>query len=327
VLLMLPLSLLAWRRIRPSPRVEAGLALVVVAASALLAAFPLPPARFQEAQAAQAGPNAALALPADGDLTMAGSAGDALVGLTLRPGRPGANTAWLYVLPIGGEPAASGLGVTLTQEGRSRPVTRCGPACRSAPVDVIGGEALTVGVSGQDGGTTTFRVPSLPAPDALSVVDRAQQVMHALRTYRLNETLRPARVPLSVTYAFQAPDRLSYDVSGGGQTVIVGPEQYSRDSATAPWHAEAMPSVQVPDFVWDGSRVVAPRMIAPPGDESSPLQEVTFFENQEGVPVWFDLSIDQQGLVEHASMRAQAHFMTHDYYDFDAPLTVDPPSG
>src|SRR5207249_9343386 len=40
---MLPLSLLAWR-LQPRPRLEAAIVLVVVSASALLAAFPLPPA-------------------------------------------------------------------------------------------------------------------------------------------------------------------------------------------------------------------------------------------------------------------------------------------
>jgi hypothetical protein len=107
VLLMVPLSLPAWQRRRPVPRLEAALALVVAAASALLAAFPPPSARFQEAEAAQGGPESALELPSAGDLSIASSAGDVLVGLTLRPGRPGRNTAWLYVLPIGGEPGAT----------------------------------------------------------------------------------------------------------------------------------------------------------------------------------------------------------------------------
>jgi FMN phosphatase YigB (HAD superfamily)/putative copper export protein/methionine-rich copper-binding protein CopC len=148
VLAMVPLSVLAWRRLFPAPRLEAALALVVVAASALLAAFPLPPARLHEAEAAQAGPSAALALPSDGDLTMASSAGDVLVGLTVRPGRPGPNTAWLYVLPIGGEPAASGLTVTVTAAGHPQVVRRCGPACRAADLDLHGGEPLAVGVGG-----------------------------------------------------------------------------------------------------------------------------------------------------------------------------------
>jgi copper transport protein len=322
VLLMVPLSVLAWRRIRPIPRVEAVLALVVVGASALLAAFPLPPARLQEAEAAQAGPQAALALPSDGDLTMSASAGDVLVGLTLRPGRPGRNTAWLYVLPIGGEQAASDLAVTMTGAGRAQAVRRCGPACRAADVDVVGGESLAVGVRGA--GTAAFRVPALPAPDAGGVVERAQELMHALRTYRLDETLRPAKVPLAVTYAFQAPDRLEYQVRGGGETVIVGPEQFSRDGPSAPWRAEAMPAVQVPTFIWDGARVVAPRALTAAGD--GPLQVVSFYEALDGLPVWFELSVDARGLVVQAAMRAQAHFMTHRYYDFDAPLSISPPA-
>src|SRR2546423_13546792 len=123
---MLPLSLRAGRGLHARPRLEAGLALVVVAASGLLAAFPLPPARLQEAQAARAGAASTLELPGAGDLTMASNAGDVLVGLTLRPGRPGRNTAWLYVLPIGGEPAASPLHVARPAAGQAPAVPRCG---------------------------------------------------------------------------------------------------------------------------------------------------------------------------------------------------------
>jgi copper transport protein len=322
VLLMVPLSLLAWRRLFPAPRLEAALALVVVAASALLAAFPLPPARLQEAEAAQAGPQTALELPAAGDLTMARSAGDVLVGMTLRPGRPGRNTAWLYILPIGGEPAASGLDVTLTEAGRAQAVRRCGPACRAADVDLHGGEELTVGVGGAS--TAAFPVPALPAPDARALFDRVQGAMHALRTYRLDETLRPAKVPLHVTYAFQAPDRVQYQVSGGGDTVIVGPQEFSRDGPAAPWTSVSMPAVQVPSYIWDGPPVVAPRDLGT--TDGGALQVLSFYESLDSVPIWFELSVDAQGLVEQASMRAQAHFMTHRYYDFNAPLTISPPT-
>jgi copper transport protein len=322
VLAMAPLSLLAWRRLFPAPRLEAALALAVVAASALLAAFPLPPARLQDAEAAQAGPEAALALPSAGDLTMASSARDVLVGLTLRPGLPGRNTAWLYVLPIGGEPAASSLAVTMAAGGQSPAVRRCGPACRAADLDLLGGESLTVDVAGS--GRASFRVPALPAPDARGIVDRVQQVMHALRTYRLDETLRPAKVPLQVTYAFQAPDRLEYQVRGGGDTVVVGQRQFSRDGPHAPWHVVSMPAVQVPDFIWDGAPAVAAHALTAASDGAP--QVVSFYESLDGLPVWFELTVDGQGLVERAAMRAQAHFMTDHYYDFDALLTIAPPT-
>ncbi|HEY4026096.1 MAG TPA: CopD family protein, partial [Candidatus Dormibacteraeota bacterium] len=328
VLLMLPLSFLAWRRLHPTPRLEAMLAVVVIGASALLAAFPLPPARLQEAEAARAGPTAAEALPAEGDLTMASSAGDVLVGLTLRPGRPGRNTAWLYVLPIGGEPAASNLRVAVTMAGQSVAVHRCGPACRSAGVDLRGGETLTAGVSpseGSAGGSATFSVPPLPAPDARAQVEQAMQRMHELRTYRLDETLQPARRPVSVTYAFQSPDRLSYQVSAGADTVIVGPRLYSRDGPGAPWRSQALAPVQVPSFVWDGARAVSPHALGTLEAGGQVLQMASFYEDLDGVPVWFELGMDGQGLVERAAMRAQAHFMTHRYRDFDAPLTIEPP--
>jgi copper transport protein len=326
VLLMVPLSVLAWRRLLPTPRLEAALAAVVVGASALLAAYPLPPARLQEAEAARAGPSAALALPGPGDLTMASSAGDVLVGLTLRPGRPGRNTAWLYVLPVGGEPAASGLRVTVDSDGRAAAVRRCGPACRVADVDLRGGETLKVGVGGPGGGGAALHVPPLPAPDGAALLSATQQRMHDLRTYRLDETLRPARGPLSVTYAFQAPDRLRYQVSGAGEVVIVGPAEYTRDGPGAQWTSQALPPVQVPSFVWDGSVAVAARELAPAvGEGGQALRVVSFFEDQRGVPVWFELSVAAGGLVEGAAMRAQAHFMTHRYYDFDAPLSIAPP--
>jgi putative copper export protein len=51
VLAMLALSLLVWRRRLPVVRAEAAVALLVVAATALLAAYPLPPARVADAAA------------------------------------------------------------------------------------------------------------------------------------------------------------------------------------------------------------------------------------------------------------------------------------
>jgi copper transport protein len=255
---------------------------------------------------------------------MAASAGDVLVGLTLRPARPGPNTAWLSILPIGGEQAASGLHVAVTAAGRAAPVRRCGPACRAADVDLLGGETLSAAV-GPGGGSATFHVPALPAPDARGLVDGAVRRMHELRAFRLDETLQPARPPLSVAYAFQAPDRLSYRVSGGAETVIVGPTEYSRDGPSAPWRSQVLPPVQVPSFVWDGAAIVTPRALGSLDEDGRTLQLTSFYESQDGVPVWFELAVDGQGLVERAAMRAQAHFMTHRYHDFDAPLTIEPP--
>ena len=113
---MLPLSLMAWRLRRPHLRVEAGVAAGVIAAAAVLAAFPLPPTAAARQLARAAAPGTA-GLPQPGQLTLASNAGSVLVGLTLEPGRPGRNRALVYLLPC----------------RATRPQTRWLPTSASAP--------------------------------------------------------------------------------------------------------------------------------------------------------------------------------------------------
>src|SRR5439155_123920 len=111
----------AWRRVI-TPRYEAVLAIFVIAAAALLAAYPLPPARAGEAEEVGQRPGLSTALPQDDDLTLGGGSGDVLVGLTLRPSRPGANQALVYVLPIDGEATAPGISAELAASARTIPM-------------------------------------------------------------------------------------------------------------------------------------------------------------------------------------------------------------
>jgi copper transport protein len=327
ILAMLPLSLLAWRRLRPAPRLEGLFVLAVLGGSGVLASFPLPPASLARAEAERAAAGPDLALPAGGDLTLGSDAGTSLVALTLRPGRPGPNQAWLYVMPLGGESAANRLDVSVRLGGREYPVRRCGPACRTLGLQLQGGETVGVSVGGAGGGTASFALPQLPAPDARGLVDRLQTRMHGLRSYAVDETLGPARVPLRSTYGFQAPDRMRLDTSTGYQAVVVGATRYSRESSGARWKAEDAPAVTVPDFVWDGAQIVAPRTVAAGRVDGRPVEHVSFFEMYGEVPAWFQLTVDAQGLVTGARMRAQGHFMEHRYFDFDMLLAIGPPAG
>lgn len=52
---------------------------------------------------------------------------------------------------------------------------------------------------------------------------------------------------------------------------------------------------------------------------------VGFYEDRGGLPIWFKQWIGVDGLVRKAEMRGQGHFMDHRYYDFDAPIAVEPP--
>lgn len=328
VLTMIPLSLIAWRHRTAHPRMEAALAAAVIGAAALLAAYPLPPGRLDEAEAARAGGGQASALPQAGDLTLGGEAGEVLVGLTLRPGEPGRNEILVYLLPVAGEADAAEVAAYLVIDSRSLPLEQCGPPCRRAEVDLQGDERLEVHVGGRTGGTAVFDVPALPAPDGTALLNRVQERMHALQTYRQEEILRPAQPPLNAVYAFQAPDRLRIEASNGFQTVWVGGTRYLRERPDAPWKVEESGApVSVPLFVWDGASVVAPRILGTASVEGIDTHILSFFELKGQLAVWFRLWVDPGGLVRRAEMRAQGHFMDHRYYDFDAPLRIAPPVG
>jgi copper transport protein len=324
---MVPLSLLAWRRLLARPRAEALLALVVVAAAAVLAAFPLPPARVVEAGEEAREGGLASALPKQRDLTLGGSAGQVLLGVTLRPGAPGANEVLIYVLPLEGEEKAGDVRVEAKVAGRSVGLTECGPTCRRASVDLRGGEALDVHVPGPIGGRAQFSIPSLPAHDAAALAATMQARMERLERLRIEEVLRPATPPVEARYAFEAPDRMHMTLRTGPETVTIGATRYSRKSPAAPWEiAEGIPTTEVPSLIWSPPPFTAPRVVGSDEVEGRPVLVISFFEDRGGSPIWFKLWVEPEGLVRRAEMRAHGHFMDHRYLDFDATFDIEPPT-
>jgi len=330
VAVMAQLSVLAWRRMLGSLRAEAAVALLVIGAAALLAAFPLPPARVAAAETAGEA-LAGSALPRPGDLTLGGEAGEVLVGITLRPGRPGPNDVLIYLLPLEGEDAAARLVSRLEVDGRAVPMQECGPTCRSAHAVFDGGDMVQVRVDGRIGGTVSFRLPSLPAPDGTAILRTMMRGMHELTSYRQDEFLSSGRAVVDSRYAFVAPDEMSQEVIEAGsssQVVWIGGARYLKPSSTAPWQVErGGPALTVPSFVWDFFRpFLDARVLGSARVEGVSTTIVAFFGDSGGLPVWFKLWIDAQGLVHRAEMRAQGHFMDHRYYDFDAPIQIVPPN-
>jgi len=55
--------------------------------------------------------------------------------------------------------------------------------------------------------------------------------------------------------------------------------------------------------------------------------EIAFAGGSSDLPVWFRMWVDASGLVHRAEMRAPGHFMDHRYFDYDAPITIEPPEG
>lgn len=329
--LMAQLSILAWRRLLGSPRIEAVVALLVVGAAALLAAFPLPPARVAEAAASGEAAAAGSAFPRPGDLTLGSHAGEVLVGLTLRPGDPGPNEALVYLLPLDGEEAAAGLVTHLVVDERTVSLEKCGPTCRSARVVLRDRDVVEVRVEGTIGGTASFRLPNLPPPDGTANIRTMMRRMHELASYRLDETLSSGRAVVNARYEFVAPDEMTQEVTSSGtrsEVVWIAGARYLKPSPQAPWEVErGGPRPTVPSFVWDFFRpFLDARVLGSARVDGVPTTIVAFFGDGGGLPVWFRLWIDGPGLVHRAEMRAPGHFMDHRYYDFDAPIRIAPPS-
>jgi len=330
VALMVPASVVAWRLRRPSLRFEGILAVFVVAAAAILAAFPIPPSRLVEEQAAHRATPSASARPRPGDLTMGSHAGQVLVGLTVRPGSPGENQLVLYLLPLEGDEAAAGLTAELTVGTTSLRPSECGSTCRQTTATLDGGETVQVRVKGPKGGIASFRLPTLPAQDGSALLDRAQERIHRLTTYRLYETLSSGLgTTIPAQYEYEAPNRLRSLVSGRTESIWIGTDRYSRDHPGGSWQLQqGGPSIPVPSFIWDYFKpFVDPRIIGAATVEGVPTTIVSFTDGQKGTPIWFRLWIDPQGLVRRAEMRAPGHFMNDRYYDFDGPITVTAPVG
>ncbi len=178
------------------------------------------------------------------------------------------------------------------------------------------------------GGTATFRLPRLPAPDGGALLTLAQRRMHTLRTVSLTERLSWGAGATRARYQLEAPNHLRILAAGGAETVIIGDTRYSRDTPATPWKVDHdFPVTPAPSYVWDYfAPLVAPRIIGSQPVGGHPTRIVAFFGRSDQVPVWFRLWVDQGGLVRRAQMLAQGHFMDHDYHGFDAPTAILPPA-
>jgi copper transport protein len=325
---MVPLSVLAWQRRAARPRVEAGVAAIVIGFAALLAAYPLPPQRAAEAEESERVDATGAALPRGGDLTLGGSAGSVLVGLTVRPGRPGPNQLLVHLVPVNGEEAAASVGVELLVDGDVRPIERCGAPCRRADVRLAGRERIEVRVGSPAGGRAGFSLPELPAPDGTTLLERATTRMRALRTYRIEELLGPADPPARSEWTLQAPDRLRFVMEQGPATVRIGTTSYTRPAPAAPWEVvRDGPPVTVPVVIWDEPGAVGVHVLGTEAHEGRETTVVAFsLRADSDSPIWFRLWVDGDGLVHRAEMRVKGHFMDHTYSAFDQPLPVEAPT-
>ena len=322
-------------QLSPTLPIEAALAIGVLAAAAIVTG--LPPARDTAGPANAAAGNATSsllqaqavtsALPAPDDVTLGGSAGDTLIGLSLRPGRPGVNQMLIYVLSEAGEKAASSLAVKLQVQGRDVALQQCAATCRVATVELQGGEAVRVS-AGQDGqAAADFRLPDLPAAPGEPLLAHANNRMHQLETLRIDETLGPADPLVEASYALQAPDKMSIRASTGEEMMSIGKSRFIRSGLDQPWQSSALSdALRVPFFMWDALPAQSIHLTGTDIIDGAETVRLSLFEPSGKTPTWFRLWVDASGLVHKMEMRAPRHFMDDHYYAFDEPLLIQPPA-
>jgi len=334
VLAMVPLSWRAWRRGTPLPRAEGVLAIgAIVLAAGLAVLGPPAPSADRSVPGAEADPVAA-GLPQPDDLTLGGDAGSTVVGLTLRPARPGDNHVIAYLVPSGGIDEADDLETTLRVDGGDPlEMKHCGVACRTTTATLEGDERLEIAVDdGEQQHTATFELPALPAPDGTELLDRAEQRMNQLRTLRYDEVFGPHQPPTRSTWQIVAPDRLYGVITRDDdhrETLRIEDRRWRRDGPDEPWEGGEPGGLRVTAnrFIWEEEGRTAVRIVGSDTVDGVETDVVSFFlPLSEQLPVWYRLWIDGDDLIRQAEMRTQGHFMDHRYYDFDEDIEIEPPS-
>lgn len=322
-----PLALLErrhWSLLRSEPII--GLA--VVAAASALVAFPLPPRQAADAARAQAAAVPACdpcsQRPAGPDeLAVADNAGSFIVAGWIRAAGA-ATTAEVRVLGRNAAPADVDARV---QGARQR---SCGRGCWNV---VLAGQpaSLEVDVS-ERGRRYTARLPTRWEPgterEARRLLARAERQMRSLRSVREHERITSGPGSLAVTrYALEAPDRMTYAVAGGGRVVVVGATEWRRVAELRRWqrgrYGAGMPFKMRSWFRWS-PYADSVRLLRRWATADGPQAELAVFDR--ATPVWFRMRLDlRTNRVQGVRMIADGHFMTTRYFDFNRPVSIEPP--
>jgi putative copper export protein len=311
-----------WRLVRSEPLVGLG----VVAAVAVLVAFPLPPRQLADADegaiaaAAPCDP-CPLTKPKAGELPVAEQAGSQLVAGWLR--RDGGQlTGTVRVSDIQGRPARAPFEVLGARQ------SGCGPGCRRFSLPA----AEVVRVAVRDRGRRFIaRLPAIWRPDATSrarrLLERAQRTMRALRSVRQIEEVTSGPGSYARTdYRLRAPNRMAYTTNGGARTIIVGERQWFR-SADTPWtrgsYGSGIAFSLARWFRWT-PYASAVRLLRRGRERGRPVSELALMD--PATPVWLRLTVDERtGRVVRERMVTKAHFTRTRYSDFNQPLSIEAP--
>jgi copper transport protein len=259
-----------------------------------------------------------------GAVVFANEAEKLAVALAVRPGSPLHMTA--TVLGQSGY-GVDGLTVRLGAAGkrgaRSVAAEACGHGCYTATVPVGGPRSFAVTIRGSGPAKILrFQVPGAwPPPPGTTFLRHATRVFDGLRSVVLHERLSsaPGRT-LNTHWQLASPDRLRYDIAGGGSGIVIGTRRWDRNGTTDPWVESPTVVLPQPTAPWGKHFKDAHVLDTTPNRVTATWLDPT-------VPAWF------VGVFDRATSRpltlkmtAAAHFMFHRYLAYDRPIEIHPPT-
>jgi hypothetical protein len=205
----------------------------------------------------------------------------------------------------------------------------CGAGRYCGEVAVRGARPqLRVRLTRPAGGVSTLslRLPPSPEPERAARLVRASgAAFRSLRSVIVDEVLGsgPPYPPLVTQFSYLAPDRLSYQIAGSGEAVVIGSYRWDRENDRSRWQRSIQEPVDVPAPDWNSVRDAS--VLGTSMRDGRRVDIVSFYDPT--VPAWYEAELDRQTeLPLWLRMTAAAHFMTHRFGGFNAPITILPPT-
>jgi copper transport protein len=312
-----------WRLLRSEPLLGLG----VIAAVAVLVAFPLPPRQLGDADEALAGAPPCdpcpLPRPQPDELAVADQAGSHLVAAWLRRER-GRLEGTLRVLTVEGKPTQAAVRVLDARQ------SVCGRGCLR--MEASGRAVLSVAVR-ERGRSYVARLPARWREGgnarARRLLQRTQRTMAGLSSLREVEAVTSGPGSFASTdYRLRAPDRFAYVTNGGTESVVIGKRQWLRTRGSA-WrvtrYAGGGPGFSTRSWFRWTPYAQEVRLLGVSTDHGRRLAELALMD--PGTPVWLRLTVDLATMrAVRERMIAQAHYMTRRYFAFDQPVGIRVPA-
>jgi hypothetical protein len=262
-----------------------------------------------------------------GAVVLAGEDRNLAVGLAVAPRVHGL----LVVATVFGADGRGATGlrptVTVTNHHGSRssaPTTACGAGCYEAVLPTLDIPARA-SISFDDGSRIGFTLPAHgPTAQAATVVRDAAAEYRRIRSMVTHERL--ASSPINVaytTYYAVAPNRLRFRIRGEGESIIIARRRWD-SGLHGGWHESAQSPIDPLKPYW--TPVVQDATILGSATvQGRPVWVVSFAAPQ--TPGFFTIWVDKRNhRTLELEMTAAAHFMHHTYDQFDAPISVAPPT-